>query len=50
MDEAEAKAHKVKAEASRAMVDHLVRTGGNVATPDDPLAKLRRRVLRGLRD
>lgn len=48
MDEAEA--HRVKAQITRAMVDHLVRTGGNVATPDDPLAKLRRRVLRGLRD
>lgn len=46
----EDESHKVKVETTRAMVDHLVKTGGNVATPDDPLAKLRRSVLRGLRD
>jgi len=31
------------------MVEHLVASRANVATPDDPLAKTRRAVLRGLR-
>ena len=40
---------QLKARVARLMVDELVRSGGRLATPDDPLAKLRRLVLRGLR-
>lgn len=51
MDRDEAQeAHQVKEATKRAMLDHLVRTGANVATPADPAAKVRRSVLRGLRD
>ena len=31
------------------MVDHLAASGWKLATPGDPVAKLRRAVLRGLR-
>ena len=39
----------LRARVAALMVDELVRSGGRLATPDDPLAKLRRLVLRGLR-
>lgn len=40
---------ELRAQLARAMVDYLVESGAGLATPDDPLAKLRREVLRGLR-
>jgi hypothetical protein len=38
----------VRDRVAREMVDHLVASKANVSTPGDELAKLRRRVLRGL--
>lgn len=38
-----------RADVARLMVEYLVESGARLATPDDPVAKLRRVVLRGLR-
>lgn len=34
---------------ARDVIDHVAGTDGRLAKPDDPLAKTRRQVLRGLR-
>jgi hypothetical protein len=39
----------LREEMAQQMVEHFVASKANVATPDDPMAKLRRQVLRGLR-
>ncbi|MFA5860238.1 MAG: hypothetical protein WDA16_00945 [Candidatus Thermoplasmatota archaeon] len=39
----------LRAEVARCVVSHLVETSANLATPADPMAKLRREILRGLR-
>ena len=39
----------VRLQVVESMVDHLAASGGKLATPGDPVAKLRRAVLRGLR-
>lgn len=39
---------KLRAEVATGMLDHVLRTGGRLATPGDELARLRRDVLRGL--
>lgn len=40
---------RIRIEVAQSMVNHLAASGGALATPGDPLAKLRREVLRGLR-
>ena len=40
---------QLRAQLARSMVEYLVESEARLATPDDPLAKLRREVLRGLR-
>lgn len=39
---------KVRAEVATNVVDHLIQSKGEIATPGDPVAKVRREVLRGL--
>jgi hypothetical protein len=39
----------VRIEVAESMVNHLATSGEALATPGDPVAKLRREVLRGLR-
>ena len=40
---------RIRVQLAREMVDYIIQSGERLATPDDPLAKLRREVLRGLR-
>ena len=41
-------AEKLKAQVAADVVDHLIASKGELATPGDPVAKVRREVLRGL--
>lgn len=43
-------AEQVRAEVARRVVEHTVETDGRLANPADDVAKLRRAVLRGLRE
>ena len=39
---------RLRAEVATDLIDHLVESGGEIATPGDEVAKLRRVVLRGV--
>lgn len=39
---------RLRAEVATDLIDHLVSSGGEIATPGDELARLRRDVLRGV--
>jgi len=39
---------KLRAELAASVVDHLIESKGEIATPGDPVARVRREVLRGL--